>query len=102
MALDDAQITTLARALGERIFVRSNTLAHSNLDNLKAAVQRVDQIMDATTNQAATLRPATTIKALFREEIKAVAGNLSNQDAAIALVIWVADAAGIIDVLGVK
>jgi len=98
MPLTTQRIEELARILGRKIFVKTKALANSNYDDLKATINRIDIVMGATTNQAASNHNGETIQSALLDEIQTVAPNFSVQQAGIALVIWTAEAAGITDV----
>lgn len=96
MALTDDELTFLAKELAERIFVRSNVLAHSSAGTLKASIQAIDQGMSATTNQVQSLYPNTVLKLALLNHIKSVAPNLTTQQAGITLALWALREVGLI------
>lgn len=95
MALTDQEITTVARELAKRIYMQGVT-ADSNRTALKAAIQAIDQGMEATTNQIQTQYPATVLKVALRDHIKASAPNFTNQQAGVALALWALNEVGLI------
>jgi len=89
MALTDADLTQIARKLAQKIFVESGATAHTDLTDLKAAVNALDVAMDATFNQGVTLGYGTTaVKLALLDRVQTAAPNLSVQDAGIALAYW--------------
>lgn len=94
MALTAPELETLGRELARRIFPHGTT-AHSNLSDLKDAIDAIDTAMAATTNQAATAKSGMTIKAALLEFIQDDVPALSAQEAGVALALWALHEAGI-------
>jgi hypothetical protein len=89
MALSDAQLTEIARKLAQKIFVESQATAHTDLTDLKAAVNALDTAMDATFNQGVVLGYGTTqVKLALLDRVQNAAPNLTVQHAGIALAYW--------------
>lgn len=96
MAMTDAEIREVAAALGQQIFVALAATAHSNLAELKQAVQNIDDAMNASCNQAATQHGAKLVKTALRDEAQTGASNLTNAEAAMALAYWALKEAGLL------
>jgi len=94
MALTDPELYEIARQFSRRIFAAAT--AHSDLDQLKTAVGRIDTGMNVTTNQLQSAYPATAVKIAFLTDIKAQAPNLTTQEAGIALAYWALHEVGLL------
>ena len=99
MAYTDSELTILAEYLARQIFVKTNAVANSDVTALKLAINKIDQIFALTTTQANNLRPAEVIRDAIINEVKAVAPNMSNQDIAVAMIVWTAKEAGLLSLL---
>lgn len=99
MAYTDTELTEMAKYLAKKIFVQTNSVAHTDVATLKLAINRIDQIFALTTTQTATLRPDEVLKTAIVNEVKTVAPTFSNQDVAIALMIWTAKESGLLSIL---
>lgn len=96
MALSDAVQTVLAKALAGTIFTSNNATGHSNLDQLKAAVDAIDDGMKATGNQIAALYPTTQLRLALLAEAQSGAANLTIQEAGVALAYWALNEVGLL------
>ncbi|MFA5937547.1 MAG: hypothetical protein WC822_06755 [Candidatus Paceibacterota bacterium] len=96
MASTDPQLYTLARSLGDKAFVQPNHTGHSDLDELKAAMGKIDQAFGSTTNQIQALYPATNLRTAMLAHIKTGAPNLTNAEAGMALALWALHEAGLL------
>lgn len=87
MAMTDAELTEIVYKLVKVIFV--NATAHSDRDQLKAAVDKIDDVMGATGNQIVSAGYGTTaLEQAMLTECRTGAPNLTQQEAGAALAIW--------------
>lgn len=92
MAQTPVQIRAAAVELGRRLF--ANKTADLNLDDLMAAVQSIDTLMDAGRN---ALPVAGTIKQGFVANLpEPFQSNSTAQEKALALVVWTLAEVGIL------
>ena len=96
MAMTDAQLRSVAVELARRIFVTAAATAHSDLDDLKLAIQKIDTAMNATTTQVEAAAPGVVLKVALRDEIQTAAANLTNSEAGIAVAYWALKETGLI------
>ena len=89
MTVTTAQKQKIASELANRIFVNAKVTGHSNGDQIMAAIQAIDNGMEATLNQAVAASGGTTkVKIAFLNQAKSGAPNLTNQEAGLALALW--------------
>jgi len=96
MALTDPEIAKIAGHLAQQIFNTPNVTAHSSTTALKAAVQAVDDLMNATTNQLQGVYPGTVVKLAIRDHARTGAPNLTNAEAAKVLALWAFNEVGLL------
>ena len=96
--MDINEISQVASALADKIFVEGNKTAHTDLDGLKTAIATIDTAMNATTTQIQAVRPGEVLKLALLDAIRDAAGEFTVQDAGFALVLWVAKEVGFGDV----
>jgi len=100
MALTNPEIESIARVLTQRIYVLLNATATSDFDELKAAIQKIDQGMNATTTVLATARPGVVMKTAFWQEVQTVAPSITAQEGGVALALWALHEVGLLDLAG--
>lgn len=89
MAMTDPELYEISERLAQAIFVRPNVTAHSNRDQLKAAVGAIDTAMNATGNQIVAAGYGTTqLEIALLTECQNAAPNLTVQQAGIAMAYW--------------
>jgi len=89
MAMTDEELYAVTREWVGRIFVQPGATATSGVDQLKAALQKIDQAMGATGNQIVSAGYGTTVlEQAILAECRSVAPNLTAQQAGIALALW--------------
>jgi len=93
MAMADAELREIAAKLARTIYV-SKTADH-DLTALKAAVQNIDIAMNATTTQVENNAPGVVLKVALRDQAQTGAGNLTTQEAGIALAYWALQEVGL-------
>jgi hypothetical protein len=96
MALTQEEIDDAARKTIERIFVADNVTAHSTFPDIVAAMQAIENGMNATTDAAATAYPVTPVKNAFLEYARTGAPNLTVQEGGIALAYWALKTVGLL------
>lgn len=88
MAFTAQDVEDVARLLVQKSFVSDGNTAHSDWDAVKAAVQAIDDAMNATTNAASTAYPATVMKVALLNFARTGAANLTVAEGALALAYW--------------
>lgn len=97
MAMTDQEKTDVAVELIRRIFVSPNVTAHGNLDDIKAAIGKIDDAMGATINQIDSAGyGAITLEIVLKTEAQAGAVNLTTQQAGLALAYWALKRVGLL------
>lgn len=99
MSLTDTQRARAARSLARAIFVRTNATAVSDLAGLKQAIANLDIAMEATTEQVQSARPGVKLKVALLQEATKDTPALTQQQAAVALILWAAEEAGLPDIV---
>lgn len=95
MALTDAERMEAARALAEEMFSKSNTMAHLNLDQLKAAITSIDTAMGTVINAIPGAWANKTIKQALIDNLPEPFQSASNaQQKAKVLSLWAMKEAG--------
>jgi hypothetical protein len=86
MAKTDQELTDISYLLAKKIF--DSVTAHSDKTELKAAVQALDNGMDATTDAIQGVHPGKALKIAIRDHIQATGTKLTNQEAGVILAYW--------------
>lgn len=95
MVMSDADREAVAKQLAIKIY--QGAIANENLTTLKAAVGKIDDVMNATSNQVVSAGyGATATKAAIWEEIKVSAPNVTQTQGGIALAYWALKEVGLL------
>ena len=94
MAKTDQELTDIALEVAKEIF--ASATAHSDKTELKAAIQTLDNGMDATTDAIQGAHPGKDLKIAIRDHIKATSPNLTNQEAGVVLAYWALHEVGLL------
>lgn len=96
MAMTDDQLKAVAREFAQRVFVTDKATAHSNVDDLKSAIQEIDQAMNATTTQVEAAAPGVVLKVAMKNQAQTGAPSLTATQAGVCLALWALEEVGLL------
>lgn len=96
MAMTDSEMREVARELARKLFQDTSATATLNLDDLKAAVAAIGQVMEATGTQVNSQYPGATIEQAINQHFPAPFGAATLSQKAIAVALWAMKRGGII------
>ncbi len=94
--LTDADHTLCAREMARRLFVETGVTATRTTTELKAIVAKIDEVMDATTNQMQTAYAATKVEAVLLQHARTAVAGATVAEVGAALAYWAMRRSGII------
>lgn len=94
MALTASESKAVARELGRRIFVESNSTANLSAVELQGIVERIDEAMDTDVDTIAAARNGS-LKSVLGDHAKGSTG-ATNTQLAFALAFWAMREVGLI------
>lgn len=97
MPLTDTEIGELGYELVQRIYVTPNKTSTHTVQEIKAAMAKIDTAMNATGQQIVNAGyGATALEQALLAECQSAAPDLTVPEAAIALMLWTAKRAGLL------